>query len=158
MKTHKIVTVRLPVTTTDIGGATPLPPFRLTPSTLEQRSLQNLAQRADLYALFTDLCNETVEAETVKEAADQALQTLSGRMAAAWSASGGSTVEIVKDQIVYRKLPNGQHETIGYLMETLPGGQRQPVVVDVDEGDDRYRCFVHVALTASELTDSTQGG
>ena len=43
-------------------------------------------------------------------------------------------------------------------METLPGGQRQPVVVDVDEGDDRYRCFVHVALTASELTDSTQGG
>lgn len=154
MKTHEIVSVRLPISSTDLKPNPPVPPFRLTPSTLEQRAMQQLTQYADLYALFSDLCQTPIMAESAKEAAEKALDLLSGQLAAAWTGAAGSKVSIVRDQIVYRKLPNGQHETIGYLMETKNGGTPQPVVVDVDEGADRYHCFVHVSLAAREAASA----
>lgn len=150
MKLHDIVSARLPITSVDIGSTGTLPPRRLTPSSLEQRVLEQLSDRVDLFALFHEICQTQVMAENAKQAAEQAIGTLSRQISAAWQTSTGSTIDLVRDHVVYRMLPNGQHETIGYMMQTAPGGTPLPVSVDVKEGGDVYRCFVHVSLSARE--------
>jgi len=153
MKPHQIVSARLPITSHDSNVPVPTPPHRLSPATLEQRVLQSLSAHADLYQLFFDACESVVTAPTAKAAADQALQDLSSAISASWQSGDGSRAEIVRDQPVYRKLPNGQHETIGYLMTRRTDGTLVPVEVTVTEGADSYRCFAHVSVAAKEAQD-----
>lgn len=153
MKPHQIVSARLPITCHDLNSPVPMPPHRLSPAALEQRVLQSLSAHADLYQLFCDACESTVTAPTAKAAADLALQNLSTAISASWQSSDGSRAEVVRDQPVYRKLPNGQHETIGYLMTRRPDGTLAPLEVTVTEGADSYRCFAHVSVSAREAME-----
>lgn len=148
MKMHKIVTARLPVTTTDMGTNAPVPPDRLVPSVLENRALEELTRYADIYSLLTEACRDQIEADNPKAAAEAALLTLSEKFNRTWSNVNGSTVEIEQGQPVYRMLPDGTHITVGFLMEVKPDGSRSPVYVDITEGSDVYRCYIHVSLNA----------
>jgi hypothetical protein len=148
VKLHKIVTPRLAVTTTDMAANPPVPPNRLVPSVLENRALEELTTHADIHSLLAEANNSTVMAVNAKAAAEAALLTLSERFNQTWSNVNGSTVSIEQGQPVYRTLPDGTHVTIGFLMETKPDGTRSPVSVDINEGSDIYRCYVHVSLNA----------
>ncbi|HLO40421.1 MAG TPA: hypothetical protein VK176_05300 [Phycisphaerales bacterium] len=148
MKPHKIVAARLPVTTSDLGENPPIPPDRLSASALEARVLEDLTQFADIHKLLSEACNQIVNADNAKHAAEIALESLSERFNQEWKGAPGSTVEIQQGQPVYRRLPDGTHVTSGFLMEVKASGEKAPIWIDVAEGVDTYRCYVHVSLNA----------